>query len=396
VPVFSKPVTAIEKFYIALDSLYRPFVNQLVLHGRGRFDHGLLAAALERAAEANPGITLRTQRRLGRMRWVPGPGPRFSVHEATEWEARSGEGAPFLELPLDPHAGPSCELQLIESGEDSYLVFRSLHATMDGSGTRLWAEEVFRALRGEPLLGSDCTETDIEFAAGLNDEPFEMPPEDALHPCGAWDRAAGSSRHWTRVSIEEARTDHVLARIATALARQTARHGSGEPGVVRINIPADLRVFHPEKRSTGNLIGAVFEEVGSEDSVEVIAERVKQRLRKREHARFPRTYNLLRWIPLRRMRILVREGAGRARRTGLQQFSATVSYLGDFPPEPFSTSGFTPRAAFFIPPVAQQGCFVTGTRMHGRTELLVAMPAALSSRERGAELVEALRLALTA
>jgi hypothetical protein len=394
VSTFSKPVTPIEKFYIAVDRLHRPFVNQLVVQGRGRVAHETLRAALRRTADANPGVTLHARGVLGRMRWVQGTEPRFSVH-ASAWDGRSGEGAPFLQAPLDPHRGPSCELQLVEGPETSSLIFRSLHATMDGNGTTHWATEVFRALREEPLLGSDCTETDAEFAAGLNDEPFEVPPSEAIQPFGEWDPDAGDGRRWVRVSIEAARTDNVLATIATTLARQARRQTPGEQGLVRINIPADLRLFHPEKLSTGNLIGTVFEEVGPEDSVEAVSERVKQRLRNREHARFPRSYRLLRWIPIRRIRILVQEATKRARREGRYRFSATVSYLGDVAPEAFTTPDFSPDTAFFIPPVAQQSCFVTGTRMHGTLELLVAAPEALWSKGRGEELVAALREALT-
>lgn len=396
-PPFDKPVTPIEKFYIAIDRLFGPFVNQLVIHGEGDVAAEQLRDASRRAAEANPGVTLRHERRLARMRWVPGPAPRFSTHHAPDWRARSGAGAPFLDAPLDPEQGPSCELQRITTDEGPCLVFRSLHATMDGGGTRHWAEEVLRALRGEPLLGSDNYETDKDFAAGLNKEPFRLPKEDAVSPLGPWDESAPPTRRWQRITIDTPRTDNVLARIALVLAANAHRHNTvGAKDHVRINIPADLRFFRPDVRSTGNLIGAVFEELTPDEEIAVVAERVKQRLRAKEHARFPFLYDVLRWVPLRRMCGVLRDGAQRVHRRNLAQFSATVSYLGTFPTEPFSTPTFDARTAFFIPPVAQQGCFVTGTHMRGKLELLVAMQERLASRGRGDELTAALREALTA
>jgi hypothetical protein len=394
-PAFSKPVTAIEKYYIVLDRLHRPFVNQLVVEGQGRLDREQLARALDRASAANPGVALRSRGFRTRMRWVVGPAPRLSVHRSETWEARSGADAPFLQLALDPRRGPSCELQLVEGGRDAYLIFRSLHATMDGSGTRHWAEETLRALRGETPLGSDCAETDVEFCAGLNDEPLELPADDALPPCGERDGSADATPRWVRATIERAKARQVPAAIACVLARH-ARERAARAGSVRFNIPADLRFFHPEKRSTGNLIGSLFLEVGEQDDVESVSEDFARRLRAREHARFPKGYDRLRWMTLARIQWAVHRASARARRKNRHRFTATISYMGELPAPSFSGAGFAARAAFFIPPVAQQGCFVTGTRTGERMQLLVGMPADLASGGRQQRLIDALCAALTA
>jgi len=376
---FRKRVSTIEKLYLAYNQLRPPFANQVVVEGTGRIDATALRAAVARATAVNPGAALAMSGRLGLRAWVPGPEPRVTVIANATWDGRSEVGAPFLDAPLDP-AGPTCELQVVTAGERTYLVFRSLHAVMDGVGTFLWAQEIFRALRGEPLVGHPSVMTDTELAAGLTDASMTLPPRDALGPCGRADTASsGNDVHWRRVTVAEPGAAHTVAALLVALAAEARRHGTG---VVRFNVPADLRFFHPDERSTGNAIGTLFVEVGPEATVDSVVGDLKARLRAREHARFPARYEELRWLPLGALTALIARGFADEHTRGRYSLSATVSHLGTVPPATLTAPGFVPTAAFWIPPMADQICFVTCNRFGPGLELCLAMPRVLGTAGR--------------
>ncbi len=374
---FRKSVSAIEKLYLVFNQLRPPFVNQLVVEGRGHLDGAALAAAIERSSEVNPGACLRMSGHLGGRAWVPGPVPRLHIVPGSGWDGRSEMGAPFLERRLDPGHGPTCEVQAILAGERSFLVFRSLHAVMDGLGTLLWAQDVLRALRGEAPVGHPSALTDAEFAAGLSDDKLVLPGQDALHPCGRADApSSGNDFRWQRVTIEEPTDAPLVAALAVALAAEARRHGEG---VVRFNIPADLRFFHKHERSTGNVIGTLFVEVGPDASVDDVAQQLKTRLRAREHARFPANYEKLRWLPMGALEAMLRRGFASEHERGRYALTSTISFLGTVDAANVSAPGFTATTAFWIPPMADQGCFVTASRMGTHLELLLAMPRVLGT-----------------
>jgi hypothetical protein len=377
---FRKPVSTIEKLYLAFNQLRPPFANQVVVEGVGRLQETHLRAAMARAAEANPGACLRVSGHLGGRAWVPGPAPRLTVVSRSSWDGRSGDDAPFLDRPLDPAQGPTCELQVIETPARTFLVFRSLHAVMDGLGTLFWAQDVMRALRGEPLVGHPSAMTDTGFAAGLNDAPLLLPAADALHPCGRADaQSSGNDFVWRRVTVEDPADQPLVAALAVALAACARQHGEG---AVRFNVPADLRFFHKDERSTGNVIGTLFVEVAADVTAAALAAEIKTRLRAREHARFPANYERLRWLPLGALVATVQRGFAHEHERGRYTLSGTLSYLGAVEPVTLAAPGFAPVTTFWIPPMADQTCFVSANRFGAHLELLLAMPRVLSTRGR--------------
>ena len=57
----------------------------------------------------------------------------------------------FINQPygLSPYSGPTCDILMHRDGQETHLIFRSLHAVMDGIGLDLWVKAVFTALRGD-------------------------------------------------------------------------------------------------------------------------------------------------------------------------------------------------------------------------------------------------------
>jgi hypothetical protein len=386
---YRRPVSTIEKIYLAFDRARPTFANQLVVEGVGKIDATALAAASARAAEANPGACLGMRGILGRTRWEPVAPPRVHVIRDARWDGRSEDRAFFLDRRLD-RRGPSCEIQLIETATRSFLIFRSLHAVMDGLGTLLWAQDVMRALRGEAPIGHPSAMTDVEFAAGLNAEPLVLPKRDGLHPCGRADApTSGNDFRWERVTIDAPADVPVVAALAVTIAQAARRHGDGP---VRFNIPADLRFFHQEERSTGNVIGTLFVDVAAGATVDDVARDLKARLKAKEHARRPRHYLALRWLPMGAYEGAIAKGFLTEHESGRYGMSATISFLGAVEAATVAAPGFAPTAAFWIPPMADQTCFVAVSKLGGRLELMLALPRVLATRGR----FEALRDELVA
>ncbi len=390
---YRRPISMIEKIYLAFDRARPPFANQVVIEGTGQIEPAALEAASARAAEANPGAMLAAEGRLGRATWVPQVAPRVTIVRDARWDGRGEAGAPFLDRRLD-RRGPSCEVQHVITGERGFLIFRSLHAVMDGLGTLLWGQDVMRALRGLAPVGHPSAMTDVQFAEGLNDRPLSLPPPDALHPCGTADAVtSGNDFQWRRVTIEAPAEVPVVAALAVAIARAARRHGAGP---VRFNIPADLRFFHQDQRSTGNVIGTLFVDVAAGATIDDVARDLKARLKAKEHARRPARYQAMRWIPQGAIEGAIGRGFLQEHATGRYGMSATVSFLGAVEPATVTAPGFTPTAAFWIPPMADQTCFVSVSKFAGRLQLVLALPRVLGSRGRFEALLDELTAALTA
>jgi len=390
-PTFRKPVSTMEKLYVVFDRLRPPFANQFVVEGRGRIDHAALRDAVARAADANPGCRLRMTGHLAQRAWVPGPAPRVTVVRDAIWDGRSDDGAPFLDARLDSD-GPTCEVQLIESGERSFLIFRSLHAVMDGLGTLLWAHEVLRALRGEAPVGHPSAITDSELAAGVHAAPLVLPPGDALSATGRADAVtSGNDFRWRRITIDEPADVPLLATLAVTIAAEARRHGEG---TVRFNIPADLRGLRKEERTTGNAVGTLFLEVGPDATIAAVADELRARLRARDHARFPANYERLRWLPLGALQALIARGFATEHARGRHAFTGTLTFMGAIDAASLAAPGLTPTGAFFVPPMADQGCFVACWRFGRSLDVTLSMPRVLASRGRfealHARLVEAI------
>jgi hypothetical protein len=389
---FHKRVSTIEKLFLVYNRLRGPFANQFLVEGVGRIDVARVREAVRVASAVNPGACLRMRGHLAKRAWVPGPAPKVTLIRDAHWDGTSEVGAPFLDAPLDEH-GPTCEVQIVESGNRTFLIFRSLHAVMDGQGTVFWAHDVLRALRGEAPIGHPCALTDTEFAAGLTDDKLELPPADAIHPSGRADAVtSGNDFCWRKVTLPEPADVHVVATMAYVTAAEARRHGEG---VVRFNIPADLRFFRKEERSTGNVIGALFVDVAPGATVQDIGDQLKQRLKARDHARFPENYERMRWLPIGALQGLVGRGLAREHATGRYAFTGTISYMGTIDRAAVQVPGLAVTTAFFVPPMADQSCFVAGCRYGDHMELMMAMPRVLSTNGRFDALLDRLIAALS-
>jgi hypothetical protein len=363
---FRKEVAGPDKFFIAFNEIRPPFVIQLTLEGVGDPSGDSLYDALEETTEANPGSSLRLDETSEPLSWTIGPPPQLTIVDAPEFTGRREIEAPFLLWPLEAHKGPTCELLLVHGKEKNYLVFRAIHAVMDGQGTLLWAKDFMRCLRGEAPEGHASTLTIDQLIREMNPPRRELPEPDALHPFGLARATTEGRFHWRRIVVPRPLDAGVSGRILVALGERARRDGA--VGAVRIALPTDLRRYCPNEQSTGNLFGGLSVDVPPGASAETIGLRVVQMLYRDEGTKPFGLYSGDRPGSLAAHRVKVFYDISHLHDLGRYSFSATLSHLGVLKREELSAPTFTTTGAFFVPLVGDAGCVVSLNGLDDHTE----------------------------
>ena len=169
--MYTRRVSFNEKLYLAMDQLEPGLCIQIALEGEGAIELDALERAVAEASLVNPGARLILKSCLGWMRWSA-IGPHPVVRCVDSW---TGQDVPSeVERPLSPTTGPTCEVvyapvyaPATSIDASTKIVFRCFHGVMDARGLLHFAEDVFRSLRGEPLVGAECTLTDTELVESL-------------------------------------------------------------------------------------------------------------------------------------------------------------------------------------------------------------------------------------
>ncbi len=309
----------------------------VVLTGRAQdtLTSARLQAALDQVVAVNPGLRLRLQGVLGWTRWTSDGLPPRLLTLPLDWDGLSDVGTePLLARPLDLRTGPTVELLWSprSDGRDR-LILRSVHAIMDGMGALFTLQELFRALRGEPLIGTRAAFSDVDLMRAVQAaRPANTPaaaklahePAQALTGRPTPDVPGDQ---WRRFSLGPP-TDQTLARVAVALAHYHHQHHTG-PAV--IGIPVDLRSHCPGLTSTLNFSSMVLVRLLPGEGPAVFRERLKAQLAAGADVGMGRVMSLLRWFPMRLLdRLLGRTTRNLNHRKPLE--TAVISWLGRINP----------------------------------------------------------------
>jgi len=378
-PAPSLPLTNATRLWVAADNIQPPFANQLVFDGYGEIDFAKLESAIVAASEANPGSRYVLRGMLGWSRWVDsGIAPRLRVVDGAGWDGLGPDGAPgCLGERLDVHRGPSCEVVVI-LGEPLRLVFRSHHGVMDGRGTLTWAEDIFRSLRGEALIGSDAAVSENDL---LNISPVKI--EKAI-PCvysSPVGNAIGNEQGmtWKRVIVKGSYR-HLLSRVMICVARQVWKHSREN---ARFGISVDMRPRREGLRSTNNLTNAFFLDFGPDMDHVKLSEIITRRMQNREDGTYTLEDRLICHTPLRLLELIIKKTIKAQHRSGQYRYSAYVSNMGRVPIHDFSGGGFTATAFWGIPPGLGMVPLFLGVGGHeDRVELIATMPRVLACEGR--------------
>jgi hypothetical protein len=341
-----RPVSGLERVWLAADRMAPPFVNQCVLTNLPAFDTARLEAAVARAAAVHPGVCVRLNGRLRSLRWVAnGPPPRFTTPADPTWTARDERDAPWLRNPLDPQEGPVCEIVALQGAtpDTRHIIVRTHHAALDGRGTQLFVEDLLAAYAGEPVRGAEAGPTyDLDLARPHAPKPRPEPPTDAISPTGA--SGPGDTHQWRRVTLPKLPSP-VLPRVLLALAQ--AARTTGATGPLRIGLPVDLRRYTPDLRASANLTGvAPLTLPDPLPSLDTLRALVDAAAAGPDAAAHVLAADRLRGTPVWLMTLAGRLAAPSLRRKGRYPISVSVSNLGR---HAYTLDGH-PISAFWIPP----------------------------------------------
>ncbi|MFE7777097.1 amino acid adenylation domain-containing protein [Streptomyces sp. NPDC057445] len=333
---FRRPVSATEWSYLAATRLGELLVLQLVVEGTGTIDAVALSRAVAAASASCPGSRLV---RRGRM-WVDSGRPaRVVVAEGGDLDRRTLTGPTELTGPLaDAEGRPGCEVLLLTGGPGT-VVFRASHAVMDLKGMSMWATDVFRALRGEPLHGAPDPLADYALldTVGRSGRRPRL-GLDQRSPLGG---RPGSGSVWRRRTVA-GRHSALAAKVAAAVA------GAVPGAEARVMVPVDLRRHAPGVSSTANLTLPVFLDIRAGEHADAVHRRLLGALASRHELAAGAEAALAR-LPLPAAAALV--GASRAATSARHRYlaSAIVSNAGRLAPADFSAGEFTATTVYALP-----------------------------------------------
>lgn len=394
---YTRKITSGEKSMIALNELRPPFVIQLTCEIEGEPAPEHLYAALERATEANPGCAIRLKEaEIGEPDdfWVPGPAPTLTVVDAPEFDGASAHGGDFLRWPLDAKAGPTCELVHVKTAPGrGWLVFRSLHAVMDGQDTLLWAKDVLRCLRGEDPVGHPSPLDVQALCDPMKDDKRPLPKHGALHPLGPPNLGVASLYDWRRIRVAAPLDAKISGRIAVALGEIARRRNDAPDGIIRLHLPTDLRAYAKKARTTANLFGSLFLEIDAASTPDSVGLQIFRMLYDKEGQKPVGPYAGNKTGTLAAHRVKAFWDLEHLHDDDRYAFSATLSHLGKLDSASLSGPEHRCVGAFFVPLVGD-ACVVSVNGFDGETELAVGVSGLFDDAGQLDDLAETLRTAL--
>lgn len=349
---YVRKVSALERYSLVINQAYRYHVDGIV-EGVGAVDLMALQQAVDKAAAANPAIRVRLRGFLHTARWVDsGIAPQVRLLPLSDWNGASERNAPFLLDRLEPlRGGAIADLMIVPCSDGkTRIVLRTLHAAIDGRGFMHWLAEICRAMRGEPLQGSDSTLTDLDIQRQYADR---VPPEPPAPPSmcipvlpPSTGGRAPLGYVWRRAIIDN-NVSQLLPKTAVFLAQWARRR---EPGDVGFTIPVDYRGLRTQENGIGNLTGYLRLTVPDDATPRSLMQQITQKLRTYTDCRqFPGIKVLFR-IPLWYLLRKLRPNIDAALYTVSPAFpSGGLVSMGNLRPEHYSFPGFEAHMAYGIP-----------------------------------------------
>lgn len=391
---FQARTLSVAEYYHSCVSAYKksyemPRENTLILEGRGDIYADELQKAIDNASEANPGSHLKLRGNSIAARWsTDGEFAKVREINNSEWNGRSSKGSGFIyENPLLIRQGISCEFIIVRNNtlNKIFIIFRNLHAVMDGIGCMHFLREVFRSLKGEPLVGSNASfkETDLmQFVGGSKNEQVDSKLKPAYATGGVEGEEIGDA--WQRVTIKGpvpwilARVSGIVAEHATALSDRVAR----------IAVPVNLRRHMPDIQSTMNYSYVVHIDLKKGEGMAQFQKRLHKALSKKSDVYHPRILAMAKLLPMSWMdRLLCRNKKNYLSDRILE--TAMISDLGVFKSSEFSFKNFEIEDFYGVPIAGNTFCLLSA--LEDSVSITLGMPKIYASNGRLSQLTNLIK-----
>ena len=352
--------------------------NGFVLRGEGRISAAQWQDALAKVASTNPGARLRLVGRRQRARWLSdGQFPALRIIEDCTWDGFSSEGSEFLyETELSLENGPTVELVVMHQANNRMmLLLRSHHAVMDGMGCFHFLQELFRALRGEALLGTNVAYSDVDLMESVDAEPAEKQKPVPVVALTGEPRGEQKGDDWRRV-YSGAPQKNLLGKVAAAMTEFMHQHTDG-PAVIAV--PVDLRRHMPGLLSTGNYTSMLRVRLEKGATAEDFKTQLQAMIATRKETVYLRIFNLFKWLPFTGLDLMLSRTEKNYRNKKPLE-SLVISNIGRNRSEDFSCDGFRMDGLLAIPLAGSVFAVMAG--VDDRVEVLMNIPRILSSEGR--------------
>ncbi len=370
-PTFRRDVSPNERLYLAGARIAGPFAIQLFIDGEGDVDLARLTRAVAEAAAACPGARLV----LDGKQWVEsGVAPPVTVVDGDE---RPDEESPRWRQSLDVQAGPTCEVVVVRRPMRTTVIIRAFHGVMDGKGALIWAHEIWRAYRGEPLRAAAATMTDVALLTQLGARhrrtrpTFDCPSPLATTAANAQD--AADAFVWKRRTLAGAQPG-LVAKLAATLAANAA------PGTrLRFMVPVDLRRHAPALSATSNLSLPIFLDAQPNEPWEGLYEQLLSALAEKRELAVDGSEGALAKMPIWMMTSIIKASL-RLRRRGHFAATAILSHLGRVDPRALSGGDFRATTIYSLPVhVPLAALSLVAIECRDRVELTLVCPAEVAA-----------------
>jgi hypothetical protein len=371
----------------AARTLDPPRIITMVLEGESAVALEEWREALLRVVGANPGVCLRIQGSRQQARWTSDGAlpPQVRVIGDCGWDGTShcGVEASIEQTALPLETGPSTEL-IVATGKVTRLILRTRHALMDGMGILHFFQELFRALRGEPLLGTNVGFSDVDLMRAITHGSWRGEGENPI-PLTGGARGVMLGDVWQRLIFPARQPQNLLGRVAELSARYA---WSFNPGMVRIAVPVSLRRHLPSLLSTMNFTGLLHVDMKPGETAEDFRRKVRDGLAHNRDAACPKAAECIRYLPFEWIdRLTGRTPENYLRRKLLE--TVLITNLGVIDMSTLTCARFQPRNYYCLPVMGNS--FIALINSGQNLNIVVGMPAVYASEGRLERFLDLLR-----
>jgi hypothetical protein len=367
-------------------TLEPPRIITMVLEGESTLTPGQWEEGLRCVVDANHGISLRIQGLRQRARWTREGAlpPKLRVIDNCQWDGRSHRGIEVIErTPLPLQGGSATEL-IVADGRITRLILRTRHALMDGMGVLHFFQELFRALRGEPLLGSNAAFSDVDLMRAVTCAAWRGGGQSPI-PLTGGAQGASYGDVWQRLTLPARPRKNLMGRVAEVAARYAWSFG---PGPVRIAVAVNLRRHLPSLKSTMNFTSVLHVGMLPGETADDFRHKVRKALDQNRDVSYPAAAEFIRYLSFAFIdRVTGRTSDSYLRRKLLE--TVLITNLGVIDMAPLSCAQFAPDNYYSLPVMGNSFISLSANDKH--LNMVVGMPAVYASEGRLERFIDLLR-----
>jgi amino acid adenylation domain-containing protein len=366
-----RKISPFEWLYLSVSRGFPPCAVQLWISADTLPSRSSLEAALATAAESHVGVRLIPKGAW----WIDsGKAPRVRYFPRSDIASLSH---PVFHESFEFHDIPAVEVLYWEGAG---LVFRCSHALMDAGGLLFFAQETFRALRGEPLLGTTLNKSTREYLLTLkHPHRRQWYRPDKISPIG--EPLPGKSGFvWETRSIQ-GKISAIGTRVAASLSNLAAQRRSDKTdNTTRMMVPVDLRQLNPALRTVNNFSNAYFLHAPAASNWNEFYGQMLDALARHDERATSPVDGIFPLIPKRLVNVVNKWTHERQVRRDEYLFSGMLSHVACISLQSFSAEGFRPTSVSLLPfDVPGSAISIITTEQDDGVNIAASCPAATGS-----------------